>query len=102
MSEIYSRQNEQDEMQRSGAFVDAFSKIVSGKPGYRAVIETKPIVVKCKGCGKNLPEEIKFCPDCGRKNLIPAKKCPSCSKFFSDETTKFCTSCGTKRQGMEE
>jgi uncharacterized OB-fold protein len=68
MGEVYSRQKIQEDFQRSDEFVDVFSKIVSGKAGYKAVVEVKPITSKCPGCGTNLDERQKFCHECGAKN----------------------------------
>ena len=42
MSDVHDRQRSQEEMQKSDAVLDAFSKIVSGgRAGYRTVIEKK-------------------------------------------------------------
>jgi len=42
MSDVHERQRSQEDMQKSDAVLDAFSKIVSGgKAGYRTVIEKK-------------------------------------------------------------
>ena len=68
MDHIHERQKEQEKMQRSDEFVDLFSKIVSGKPGYKTVVQVKPITNKCKGCGIELDERQKFCHECGTKN----------------------------------
>lgn len=68
MSEIYDRQKAQEDLQHSDAFLNVFSKVVSGKAGYKAVIEMKPITNKCPGCGVNLDERQKFCHECGMKN----------------------------------
>lgn len=42
-------------------------KLVSGKSGYKAVIEKKKEVIKCSQCGKILEGTEKFCPECGNK-----------------------------------
>jgi len=68
MEEVYDRQKSQEELQRSDAFLNVFSKVVSGKAGYRAVIEMKPITTKCPQCGTVLDEKQKFCHECGIKN----------------------------------
>ena len=61
-------QQRMEEIQKNESFVDAFSKIVSGgRSGYRAVIEKKVIVVKCKNCEKILDGNERFCPECGTK-----------------------------------
>ena len=67
MGEIYDRQKMQEEMQKSDDFANAFGKLVSGKSGYKAVIEKKPLVIKCKSCNTNLDINQKFCHECGTK-----------------------------------
>jgi len=68
MSETYDRQKMQENMQRLDDFTNIFSKIVSGKTGYKTVVEIKPIISKCPGCRTNLDERQKFCHECGAKN----------------------------------
>ena len=46
---------------------EAFSVLVSGKKGYKAVIERKKEIPKCPDCSKILEGEEKFCPECGKK-----------------------------------
>ncbi len=86
-------QKRMDEIQREESFSSAFSKIVSGRPGYKAVIEKKPIIIICNGCGKQLEEGIKFCSECGTKVFIRPTKCPKCAKSISTDD-KFCQNCG--------
>ena len=73
MSDIYDRQSGQENLQRSDEFANIFSKVVSGKAGYKAVIEMKPITTKCS-CGTVLDERQKFCHECGAKNEMYGKK----------------------------
>ena len=47
--------------------LDAYSLLVSGKSGYKAVIERRKEPIKCKGCSCNLKGVEKFCPECGTK-----------------------------------
>jgi NADH pyrophosphatase NudC (nudix superfamily) len=81
------------------AIQDVFSKIVSGKSGYKAVIERKKEPVKCAQCSLWLRDGEKFCPECGTKIEIKIRpvKCPnqSCGKPLG-LTEKFCTYCGEK------
>ena len=42
-------------------------KLLSGKSGYKAVIERKKEAVKCPQCSKVLEGVEKFCPECGLK-----------------------------------
>lgn len=72
---------------------DAFSKIVSGKSGYKTVLERKKIPPKCVKCGRGGDEDQKFCAQCGGKMAVPLTKCPGCKKSI-DEVEKFCTECG--------
>ena len=81
--------------QNSDIIQDAFSKIVSGKPGYKAGIEKKVIHPKCIQCGRGGDIDQKFCPQCGGQMKIPLTNCPKCSKNIADGE-KFCTECGIK------
>lgn len=73
--------------------------------------------VKCKKCGNEAPENVKFCPECGNRlgefckkcgaKLLKGNKycpecgelqaftCPKCDKEIP-ETSKFCPECGEK------
>ena len=73
MSEIYDRQKRQEELQKNDAIALAFGKLVSGRAGYKAVIEKKPIVLRCKHCGSVVDLNQKFCHECGAKVEKPAK-----------------------------
>ncbi|MEK6917921.1 MAG: zinc ribbon domain-containing protein [Nanoarchaeota archaeon] len=86
-------QKRMQEIQSNQGFVDAFSKIVSGKSGYKAVIEKKVVMIKCTGCSKILEGEIKFCPECGTKVWVKPVNCPKCTKPVADDD-KFCQECG--------
>lgn len=48
---------------------------------------------KCKNCGENLEDNVKFCPECGTKQDIK-KFCTECGAELSP-TAKFCMECGT-------
>lgn len=86
----------QDVNTKEGSRVaDAFSQIVSGKKGYKAVIERAKPKPKCSKCGRGGDEEQKFCSQCGGKMVIPLTNCPGCQKSI-DDTEKFCTECGHK------
>src|SRR3989338_6593437 len=93
-----STQARMNEIQRNESFASAFSKIVSGKSGYKAVIEKKPQIIKCKKCGASFENPVKFCNECGTKIFIKPIICPKCSKpVFADD--KFCQDCG---QSLED
>jgi len=78
--------------QDGNAIQDAFSRIVSGKPGYKAVIERKVVHPKCVRCGRGGDVDQKFCPQCGGQMKVPLTHCPGCKNPIDDE--KFCTNCG--------
>ena len=63
----------QEELQKNDAIAMAFGKLVSGKAGYKAVIEKKPMVLKCKNCGSTVDLNQKFCHECGSKVEKPVK-----------------------------
>lgn len=60
--------------QEPSSIQDAFSKLVSGKSGYKAVIERKVEIPKCSQCSVALSGEEKFCPECGNKIFKIDKK----------------------------
>lgn len=66
-------QKRMQEIQGDESFTSAFSKIVSGKAGYKAVIEKKHIPVKCKNCNTIVDDAQKFCHECGAKIEKPTK-----------------------------
>lgn len=53
------------EQMNSDAVADAFSFLVSGKKGYRTVIERRVEPLRCSSCTVVLQEGVKFCPECG-------------------------------------
>ena len=79
--------------QNPDSIQDAFSKVVSGKSGYKAVIERKKVPPKCAKCGRGGDDGQKFCPQCGGKMVVPLTNCPGCRKMIDDEEN-FCTDCG--------
>ncbi len=81
--------------QKPDAIQDAFSKIVSGRAGYKAVIERKKIPPKCDKCGRGGESEQKFCNQCGGKMVVPLTNCPGCQRDI-DDIDKFCPDCGKK------
>jgi len=82
-------------LQDQSAIQDAYSMLVSGKKGYKAVIERKKIPPKCVKCGRGGDEGQKFCPQCGGEMKIPLTHCPGCQSQLGD-SEKFCTNCGKK------
>lgn len=74
MSEIYDRQKRQEELQKNDAIALAFGKLVSGRAGYKAVIEKKPMILKCKHCGSVVDLNQKFCHECGARVEKPMGK----------------------------
>lgn len=82
--------------QSGDAVQDAYSKIVSRRAGYKAVIERKKIPPKCIQCGRGGDIDQKFCPQCGGKMEVPLTECPHCKKPIGDSMQKFCMECGKK------
>ena len=81
--------------QKPESIQDAYSKLVSGKAGYKAVMERKTIFPKCTKCGRGGDNGQKFCPQCGGKMAVPLTNCPGCQIDINEED-KFCQECGTK------
>ena len=52
-------------------------KILSGREGYQAVIETKKEELKCPNCDWHLEGGEKFCPECGAKTTQPVQQEPA-------------------------
>ena len=52
---------------------EAFGFLLSGKRGYRPVIEKRIEPKRCPSCKIFLKDEVKFCPECGTKlGVTPA------------------------------
>jgi len=62
------------EMQKSEELSNIMGKLLSGKSGYKAVIEKKQIRMQCQGCGMIFETPVKFCPECGTKMEQPKKE----------------------------
>jgi predicted RNA-binding Zn-ribbon protein involved in translation (DUF1610 family) len=50
---------------------DMFGQLISGRKGYKAIIEKSPKVLRCSSCNKILDDDVKFCPECGTKVITP-------------------------------
>lgn len=71
----------------------------------KVITVEKKSKVMCTGCGANVHDEHKFCPECGDKlnDALPIKKnhsftCLDCG-YQLDNGEKFCPECGTKHPG---
>ncbi len=62
------------EQMNSDAVAEAFGFLLSGKKGYKTVIERKVEPLRCVGCTVVLADNVKFCPECGTKVILPAKR----------------------------
>jgi len=63
-----STQKRVQEMQKNQEEIaNLFGKLVSGKSGYKAVIDNNKPVPKCSKCNLSLTGDEKFCPECGNK-----------------------------------
>lgn len=60
-------QKRMNDLQNDAGFQNALGKLVSGKSGYKPVIEKKYVPLKCKSCGTILDDCEKFCHECGAK-----------------------------------
>jgi len=60
-------QRQMNELQNSAQIQELFGKLVSGRSGYKAVIEVTKPAPKCSKCGAILEGNEKFCPECGQK-----------------------------------
>ncbi|MFH1503306.1 MAG: hypothetical protein ABIE36_01460 [Candidatus Diapherotrites archaeon] len=67
-------QKRMEELQKSDDFANAFGRLLSGKSGYKAVIEKKQVQIKCPSCGIIFDSPVKFCSECGMKIEWPKKE----------------------------
>lgn len=67
-------QKKMQEIQNNEEFASAFGQLISGRAGYKPVIEKKYVPIVCKNCGTILDESEKFCHECGTKAEKPEKK----------------------------
>lgn len=85
--------------QDASSIEEAFGKLLSGKTGYKPIIERRVDPVKCKGCSLIVDGHKNFCPQCGNKleKKPTSIKCSSCNELF-DGDEGFCGHCGKKRE----
>lgn len=85
--------------QEDESIEDAFGRLLSGKTGYKTVIERRVDPVKCKECGLIVEGTKNFCPQCGAKleKKPTSIKCSECKELFEDDEI-FCGHCGKKRE----
>ena len=62
------------EQMNSDSVAEAFGFLLSGKKGYKTVIERKVEPVRCTGCNIVLKGDEKFCFECGTKVILPMNK----------------------------
>ncbi|MBM3232303.1 hypothetical protein FJZ21_02910 [Candidatus Pacearchaeota archaeon] len=62
------------EQMNSDSVAEAFGFLLSGKKGYKTVIERKVEPLRCGGCKIVLQDNVKFCSECGTKVVLPLKK----------------------------
>ncbi|VVB82549.1 Uncharacterised protein [uncultured archaeon] len=67
-----SIQKRMNEIQSDASFASALGRLMSGRPGYKPVIETKQVIIRCK-CGKIMDDSQKFCDECGARVERPHK-----------------------------
>ena len=60
-------QKRMNELQNDAGFQNALGKLVSGRSGYKPVIEKKYVPIKCKGCNTILDDSEKFCHNAEKK-----------------------------------
>jgi len=85
--------------QESTEIEDAFGKILSGKSGYKPIIERRVDPAKCLACGLVVDGHKNFCPQCGGKlqKKPTSIKCAGCGELYDGEEA-FCGHCGKKRE----
>ena len=62
-----SIQQRMNQIQQDESFSGVLGKLLSGKSGYKPVIEKKYIQPICENCQYKLEDTFKFCPECGAK-----------------------------------
>lgn len=78
---------------------DAFSKLVSGRAGYKAILEKKePVFCTNSSCKVQIEGHEKFCPTCGEKIEKKDNRLDMCEKCYTiiKPENRFCPECGTK------
>ena len=71
MVDAGSLQRKMNVIQNSDSISDLFGQLVSGKKGYKAVIEKAKAIPKCDKCLTVLEGSEKFCPECGNRVNVP-------------------------------
>lgn len=66
-------QKRMGELQKSGDFANSLGKLLSKKPGYKAVVEKKRVNIRCLRCGRVFENSLNSCPGCGARLEMPRK-----------------------------
>ena len=67
MEKVHELQKKVLGMQNTDEVNSVFGKMISGKLGYKTVVEMKKEPLRCKNCDLILDGDEKFCPECGEK-----------------------------------
>jgi len=59
----------QEEGEEQDKIKSILGKVLSGREGYKAIIETRKDIKRCSECNWMLEGGEKFCPECGEKTL---------------------------------
>ncbi len=81
-----------------GMGVGIGNQMGSAVGGMEKVMNTNEATKKCPSCGKQIGENLKFCPECGTDTTVSTNKdnlCSSCGAVLP-KNTKFCPECGRK------
>ena len=60
--------------QEDAQVAELFGQLISGKKGYKTIIEKSPKVLRCSSCQKMLDDDAKFCGECGTRVVKEEKK----------------------------
>ncbi len=96
----YYQLHSEDSEEALSGFIKGLKECEEKIDTYKKQIQDIKGVIRCTGCGAEIPVNALFCSSCGKKTEMPPKNsdfvtCSACGMSVSNKVN-YCTNCGSK------